>query len=154
MKYLPLASLMALFLLTSCSQYDEGPCLTFTSKENRIVGNHWVYEFLVDGVDSTSVVDSAYFNTDYPENGLEFFSQRIEEGMITCYPCGQGGWSPWDDYSKITILLPPPFSPYYNTIPYHENWTIIKLRRNDLKFRLMKNGKLYELNFTDRPPQK
>ncbi|MCB9230426.1 MAG: hypothetical protein H6581_02080 [Bacteroidia bacterium] len=143
--------LLAVTTLFSCSQYDEGPCLSFTSKENRIVGNHWVYEFLVDGVDSTSVIDSVYAGTDYETNGFWFLSQ-YEQGLVGCYPCGVGAWTPLDDFSRMRLNLPYSYNDtiIYFSLPYFEDWDIVKLTKKDIKLRLEKNGKLYNLNFSTR----
>ena len=45
--------LFTVLLLASCKKYDEGPWISFRSKEKRIIGTWEVQAFYVNGYDST-----------------------------------------------------------------------------------------------------
>ncbi len=64
--------LLLIVFLTSCKKYDEGPWISFNSKEKRLVGTWEVEKFTVDGYDSThyfrkydsptfAIVESGFF---------------------------------------------------------------------------------------------
>ena len=55
---------LALFLLTlaSCSKYEEGPGISLRSKKSRLVGDWEMTSITTNGIESTTMVESDFFD--------------------------------------------------------------------------------------------
>ncbi|MFH2143517.1 MAG: hypothetical protein ABIJ97_13915 [Bacteroidota bacterium] len=144
-----------------CKKYEEGPCISFRSAENRLTGRYYNIEYLVNDIDSTSF----FINNNYNAN----ISFSMEDG-------GQGLWiefekiNPPDVYSNFAIfgvwnlensnknirlkfderigyvatdfdtIINGPISPDKNI-----SWEITKLTDNDFHIKTFYNNKTYKL---------
>jgi len=47
-------------LMSSCKKYEEGPCISFRSAKNRVIGYHTLTKFTVNGIDSLQAMNDKF----------------------------------------------------------------------------------------------
>ena len=153
--------LVPLFLLvitiSSCSKkYPEGPVVTFRSPSARIVGV-WNFEsYLVDGVDSSQLLNycltkELIVNGEYHPNPNSFFFKFLDPVDSSLLFTNSGKWSFKNDYQTITLNV----TKGKNSIPLYgpfnagtTDFDIQKLSYHQFWFNASNNGVLYEFRFT------
>jgi hypothetical protein len=128
-KLLLTFSVFAALVLSSCGKYEEGPKFTLESKKSRLVGNWNVTSVKKNGVEQS--LPGTTVEYDIKEDGT--YIQRL---VVTVF--GQN----FTDSKAGTWK----FSPDKNFLLTKEivsgneaNWRIIKLSKQELKFRNISN---------------
>jgi hypothetical protein len=122
-------TVLSLLVLASCGKYEEGPKFTLESKKSRLVGNWNVTSVKKNGVEQSLPGTSVEY--DIKEDGT--YIQRL---VITVF-----GQNFTDDKAGTWK-----FSPDKNFLLTKEivsgneaNWRILKLSKEELKFRNISN---------------
>jgi hypothetical protein len=133
-----LASFCALLTVNSCKKYEEGPYLSFKSREERISNTWRVDKFYKNDEDITVAV-----NQDLPElkwtfsiNGSITRTVTINNQPIVV----TGQWALQSDDEEIRIVI--------NTQFYTEDtvWVIIKLMEDEFWVRYSINGDIFDVH--------
>lgn len=160
MKRFNLFALIVFLLgfLPSCMKYEEGPCISFRSKENRIEGEWMLKYWTVNGIDSL-----AYWN-DYFGNECIFTFEKCK-GDICVY---SSNWGTDSNYYKVSGTYGKFSKNYLGPISFTQDslssafplwfmhdpkprgtyieWTILRLKYEELWFQMNVGGSVYELH--------
>lgn len=159
----------SLFLFFGCSKrYDEDPItMKFVSLKKRISGEWKISKILINGADSTSIIDvdslqifSTYIFTSYSNNHrdgnlevktknrnhtynrLEFiFAQTDKSNSIVFYPADNA--DSWDYLLQKKIIIP--YGPINNFYTLTHNWDIHMLTKKEMHLSINESNKKYEL---------
>ncbi|UPT65293.1 MAG: hypothetical protein M0D57_12040 [Sphingobacteriales bacterium JAD_PAG50586_3] len=135
-----LASFCALLTVSSCKKYEEGPYLSFKSREDRISNTWKVEKFYKNGEELTVSInqDLSSLNWTFSTNGEVSRSITINNQPITV----SGQWLLQSDDEEVRIVI--------NTPLYIEDtvWIIVKLMEDEFWVRYSVDGDVYEAHFT------
>lgn len=85
MKY-ALVVAVALFFMASCSKFEDGPAISFRSKENRLTGKWKLTKWTEKGEDVTML------RTDSNEVFYEFFEEKTMSYLVGLNQAIEGTW--------------------------------------------------------------
>lgn len=145
--------------ISSCSKFEDGPCISFKSKEKRLQGEWLLKYWTVDGVDSLQYWNNYFANeckfNFNPWNG-NYAPLYIEWGIDTShYYYVFGAYDGFvDEYLSLSAFKPGENSTAFplNFLAYpHPNntlveWTVKKLEYKEVWFSMNVNNKTYELH--------
>jgi hypothetical protein len=147
-KIAHIAFIISAVIISGCKKYEEGPCFSLRSKENRVRGE-WELEYLyINGVDSTQAVKS---QTCYGNLFINTESKHYLEGnwdlkydYHSCNRC-DGTWS-FEDKNRVFIFDVEerdttdfkPVGPYMNI--KHRSWEIRRLTKDQFWIATNFNG--------------
>lgn len=134
-----LASFCALLTISSCKKYEEGPYLSFKSREDRI-SNTWGIDRIYKNDEELTVTQQEGWKWTFSKNGT--ISRRFF--FMGIHYIANGTWSLESDDEEIHITLTSPL--------YDEDsiWVITKLMEDKLWVKYSDNGDNYELRLTPR----
>lgn len=133
------ATVCLLLTLNSCKKYDEGPYLSFKSREDRI-SNTWGIEKIYKNDEEIAVTQEEGWKWTFSKNGT--ISRRFY--FMGILYIANGTWSLESADEEIHINLTSPL--------YNENsvWIITKLMEEQLWVKYADNGDNYELHLVPR----
>lgn len=127
----------------SCKKYEEGPCISLRTKNDRVTGDKIIQSYKVDGVDSSSYIYSLmgsykeyiFTFTTHSDHDVAIPPVTVtnENGKIV----NAGKWTFRDN--KETL--------YLNLYPFITYWKIQRLTEKDLWLTTDSLNKRYELKF-------
>lgn len=124
MKRLITLLALPLFILSSCSQYEEGS-VSLASKKSRLV-NHWkTYQMTVNGNDVTSW--NIVTDIDIRDNNTIV----VNGSFLGNQTSSTGGWAFDSDKSHVLVT---------NNDGSLDNYEIIMLQKDESKFRLTESN--------------
>jgi len=85
MRYAGILTLVVVFI-ASCSKFEDGPAISFRSKENRLIGKWKLTKWTEKGEDVTLL------RTDTNEVFYEFFKEKTLEYMYGLNQPTEGTW--------------------------------------------------------------
>jgi hypothetical protein len=85
MKY-ALVVAVTLFFMASCSKFEDGPAISFRSKENRLTGKWKLTKWTEKGEDVTML------RTDSNEVFYEFFEEKTMSYLVGLNQAIEGTW--------------------------------------------------------------
>lgn len=95
-----LITLLILFLILSCSKYEDGPKLSLLTKESRLV-NKWKLDSETKYIEKSQPVTNP--DTTYPSISANYI--EFEKHNIYYTPNDTGQWDFYDDKKNIIITL-------------------------------------------------
>lgn len=134
-------------------KYEDGPCISFRSKQKKIEGNWLLKYYTVDGVDSLQYWNSHFENECnfgfYPWDQLGLQAVTVIWGDITSqYYTSGGSYQIKDEHLYISLNEDASSSNFpFNVISITSDWLITKLKYKDVWFEVMVDGKSYSLHF-------
>lgn len=142
-------------LFGSCKKYDEGPLISFRSKEKRMMGTWQIEHYFVNGYDSSS-----YF-TQYDSPLVQFDANRVYFTIQDFYTLNpktskwidaEWNWANNDEYILMDFIEPGHLeNEWLNTGPFNiggtVNWEIKKLKTKELILETTYSNVLYRLEF-------
>lgn len=145
--------LMAFF--NSCQKYDEGPWISFRSKEKRLLGSWQIEHYYLNGHDSSS-----YF-TQYDSPLVQFDANRIYFTIQDFYTLNpktskwidaEWNWANNDEYILMDFVEPGHLeNEWLNTGPFiigeTVSWEIKKLKLKELILETTYSNVLYRMEF-------
>lgn len=153
MKKIFLLFIAAASVFIGCKKYEDGPIISLRSSKNRLLGQHTLIKYTVDGVDSLE---------SYHDSLGIFFDFIYDKGNEANY-CNITGsrkdgfsgdlyWA-WQFYkTKRILLITEAGSDTKGIGPFGDKktpeWEILRLKKNDVHMKTNYNGKEYyvELN--------
>lgn len=165
--------LLILFCFSEC-KYEKGPLITFTTKENRVIGVWGIDEYFINGEDKLSSLDTleiehysffvsdfgqssgAYFNfvqmrsgrsdMNIPEYTSWGFSENKENLKLTQSNYVDSNWQYIDSTRQLvsTGWQPRGIPLFVDLI--EEQWTIVKLSNKKMWLRINRNNNKYEIH--------
>lgn len=155
MKSIFYFSFIIIFCITSCKKYEEGPCFSLRSKDNRIC-NNWDIDFIyIDGIDSTNYLTTIVAHIDVRSKDKKCYIDFYDK-INRMYLFMKGNWQ-WSnakkqiimqfnyqyDFNGDTIYNTIPVGPIkpYNTVIFD----IVKLKYTDCILETRFNNKTYKL---------
>jgi hypothetical protein len=149
-------SMMMMFVVSSCSKYEDGPWLSFKSPEKRLLGLWEITELKIDEVDKISAYreDSVYVKFSIIEYDNMFINivkdgtsgAQLSSSILTLEDKEKAmqfelkRFVAYEDYTD----------PIYNLIPpleFLNQWKIIKLFSKEFIIEIEDNGIKYRLTF-------
>ena len=110
-----------------CKKYEEGPLISFKSKESRVI-NTWKAKYVFrDDEDVTAWFDQWEWMTDLKEDGRMEVSTKIDEDSVFVQ---HGFWDLENDKVEIRFIYTDP-----PVTPDRKNVEILKLLDDELWFR-------------------
>jgi hypothetical protein len=135
-------TLLFFILIESCTPYDEGPSLSFRPRTMRMRGSWKIYSFSANEADSMS-----YINRNHLEGIWNFddasVTTRFGVRTDTNYYGGDYN-SPY--HNDISFIVYPYYAPPEDWI-FKNDWDIIRLKNNDMKWRTTYKSKEYVIHF-------
>lgn len=126
---------LAILFGTSCKKYEEGPFVSFTSKEDRLV-NTWKIEREVESDGSEEVPSQAEqdkYSIEFKDDGTYVVTQVLL-GIPTSY---NGTWEFSEDKEKITRTID------FGLGSVTSEYTIVKLKNKELALKDEDGDKIY-----------
>lgn len=123
---------LSIFILTSCSKYEEGPKVNFVAKKERITNKWTPISTFINGID---------VSLEYQGDILEL-TKEDNFTLITKYgDVFHGDWEFSNEKQNVIIR-----TYYHNSSDAAEvtEWKIIKLRKGQLWLTANIDGKLFE----------
>ncbi|GAB4278096.1 MAG: hypothetical protein Kow0068_01590 [Marinilabiliales bacterium] len=103
-RHIAFLILIVLLFNVACKKYEEGPCISLRSKDNRLC-NYWDVDFIyINGIDSTKFLDIVIRHIDFHalSNNVYFeFYDRINDQKVYM----NGIWEWYDNEKKIILHL-------------------------------------------------
>lgn len=118
---------------TGCKKYEDGPTISFVSRENRI-SNTWKFETASkDGEDVMNNPLIVYPNSriDINKNGSFTWSSSIV--TVT------GAWAFQSNDEEVKLSFPAPLG--------EQVWTILRLKEDSFWIKYIDSGSTYEFHF-------
>ncbi len=137
--------LICIFISFSCKKYEEGPLVSFRTKNKRIQGSYNINEFKVNGEDKLIELQSSGADGTYEfliVDGDNYIINKYIKGMDPI----RSTWR-WGE-KKEYIAFGPKHTPTYGVIGYSATWTILKLTDKEMKLHSnFIDDKSYIVNF-------
>ncbi|GAB4300572.1 MAG: hypothetical protein Kow0068_23790 [Marinilabiliales bacterium] len=152
---LSLYFLIIILCFASCKKYEEGPCISLRSKDNRINATWDVDKIIINGIDSINylnIIVSVFDIRSKDNKCIIYFYDKINNNYLPM----KGNWQ-WYNEKKQIIMQ------FYNQddLNYHDNiyydvsvgpiksyntvtFSIIKLKKNDCILETNFNNKTYK----------
>jgi hypothetical protein len=90
---------VAVIFIASCSKFEDGPAISFRSKENRLTGKWKLMKWTEKGEDVTLL------RTDSNEIFYEFFKEKTLTYMLGLNQPIEGTWEMEDNYVIMDLQL-------------------------------------------------
>jgi len=132
-----LASILIFALvLTNCKKYDEGPCLSFRSKKDRVVGKWQTDRWFVNKVEQASAMlyDQKH---EFTKDGKYLWSGTNPYTGVSSG--SEGTWEFRSRKEQLVLGLPDEFDGQMQ----YQVWDILKLKNNELWLEKI-DGNIYE----------
>ena len=136
-------------IVSSCKKYEEGPCISFRSAENRIYGYHELKSITIDGKEhlpdffDSLAIGFDFHYTEGSGNVCHIDGQRKDGDLVYM-------WSTWEliNHNKILKTTSSQSSPptvFYG--PFKSfvlpEWEILRLTKKEMKLKTFYEGKYY-----------
>jgi hypothetical protein len=147
-----------LLSLASCDKrYEDGPCISFISPENRIAGRWKVASLLINGVDQTAVSN----NDSLAKCSISFFRDLDNAMFVSLIDSSNLVWAESlvrtdDRMIYLTFGLATiegyeiAIEPIFHILPAlatEKTWKILKLKRTEMWIETEYEGATHELRF-------
>lgn len=123
------------FMLTAtgCKKYEDGPTISFVSRENRI-SNTWKFESATkDGFDVMNDPLVVYPGSRLDINKNGSFTWYSNIANVT------GAWAFQSNDEEVRLSFPAPLG--------EQVWTILRLKEDSFWVKYIENGSTYEFHF-------
>lgn len=152
-KHIAFLTLILFLFNVACKKYEEGPCISFKSKESRLTGRYNVKYYKINDADSTS-----YFNNE-ENTGTIYIGSDNESEMgpiidfyfVNCIISGNWAWR--DNKRQIRVSHKLYWSLDTVIGPIGGNniviWDILKLTDTELVLETNYNNKKYRLELEE-----
>jgi len=128
MKKLIIIFFVILVVIISCKKYEENPLINLKTKTNRIEGTYFIAKYEVNGIDSTSVLNTTIPSIVIREKVGRNHVKQILGGF--CY----GSWAFEDHKKEMQINIDDRIEyyvgPFVNRV--ENRWRITKLTDREL----------------------
>ena len=142
--------LAVLWLLSGCQPYEEGPAISFRSKDRRMNILRPIKFYTVDGIDSLNAAEERMIeatDSSYEKGMVLSWGASDPDGGNICgelaspYPCF-AGWSYGSDEKQDISLY---FPGFVSNSEWVTGWEIVKLRENEVIFERSFNQMVFRL---------
>lgn len=149
MKKIILMLIAITTIACACKKYEEGPCISLRSAENRIIGSWDLTELSVDGFDKLDLYydslgkDFEFLITDDHLKVCRMYGPKKDGGGVRLY------WI-WRLFNEKKILKientygtihTPSWGPF--KVFVRLEWEILRLTNREMKLRTIYNGSTY-----------
>lgn len=114
-----------------CCTYEDGPALSFRSKETRLCGNWISSKVTVNGNELESEVSTR--TIEFKEDGTYF---DIKGDSLTGLFANQGSWSFTSSYDSLLIRVHDNFT----GMTFETSWEILKLAYKEIRLKNKTNS--------------
>ena len=152
--------LLCVLVISSCMKYEDGPCISFRSKDERLQGLWKLTFFTVNGIDSLQYYNQYYsnectFNFLKPEDQQSLVQFGITWGDTSSFYYGVFGYT--ESISEVLTITSMYETSSNNIYPLafllHSKvgggaleWPISRLKYNEVWFDIFVDNKEYELH--------
>ncbi len=127
--------ILSLFILSSCSKYEEGPGINFVGKKERVTNKWTPVNTYINGIDRSHEYEGDVFE----------MSREGKFTLITKYnEVFHGDWEFTNEKRNVLVRM---YYPNTESVSEVIEWEIIKLRKSQLWLKATINGVLYEHYF-------
>ena len=141
--------LLVTILYVGCNGYDDGPLISLRSKDNRIIGNHKIELYEVNGIDSTDAVDMAYSGSRYEKEGFIWSDPSDDHFIVGGATVGFWYWDENQEYLRMNL----PGSPNGGiSFPDWLEWKVKRLTYHELWVRTNQGNNTYFIKFVRIKP--
>ncbi len=134
MKKLFIISIVAVFALSSCGKYDDGPAFSLASKKSRVVNTWKIDKEFINGTEQTLTADDKDDYIEFKKDGNMTMTQV--SGSVSSTTSGT-----WDfDSKKENLVITFSYSYLGQTITSTSTAKILRLKSNEMWVEETENG--------------
>jgi len=144
MKKIFIISIVAIFALSSCGKYEEGPAFSLASKKSRVV-NTWVLDKeFVNGNEQTLTADDKDDYTEYTKDG----KMKVTEVSGSQSTTIEGTWE-FDD-SKEHLVTKFTYTFLGQSTTSSTSYKILRLKSNEMWLEVVFGGDTYKYYYVSK----
>jgi hypothetical protein len=139
--------LLLLGTLSGCSGYEDGPAISFRSRHDRLLRHRKITRYEVNGIDSTFAIDNMLAQTDYAQNGFNWWLDYQGGGFFGCESqgCLTGSWQWAEKKQSLVLTFPIPNPDSTPLLIPQATWSIRRLSNAELWLETNVQGSAYAI---------
>lgn len=144
MKKLFIISVVAIFALSSCGKYDDGPAFSLASKKSRVVNTWKLDRQFINGNEQTLTADDKDDYTEFTKDGKVKITWVVGSQSTTI----EGTWE--FDSSKEHLLVKLSYTYFGQTTTTTTSYKILRLKSNEMWLEEQDGGDTYKYYYISK----